>query len=130
MFKKSIKVVGGVATTAWIWVNLTAAAVAIGTTGIGTTGIGTGVTAVSPSTLAGDVSNVSLGISAIAGVVALGAITWVGIGRMWDHTPQGRADNKERLIDIFKGFGIVGLATLLVGFAAYLIQQATGGAAG
>jgi len=122
MFRKTIKTAGALILSAFVWGNLALMAMADDTPNIGQ-----GINTIDPATAAGNIKNVFLSISGLAGVVGLGALVWAGFRMMTAHTDRGRAETKEHLVDIFKGLGLVGGASLLIGLACFVIQKAYGG---
>lgn len=85
--------------------------------------ITTGLDNVDAPTFAGKVMKIAIGVGALDGVAAAGMLILLGM-KLKGVGQKGREETLDHLKWVFIGLGVVGLASIIIGFAAYLIKSA------
>lgn len=85
--------------------------------------VGTGITQVDKAVLADKVLKVGTAFAGIAGAVAVLALIFTGLKLMGTTNEARRAEAKQQFIWILGGLALIGLASVVVGFVAWVIKQ-------
>lgn len=82
-----------------------------------------GLDQVDANDLANKFIMIAVGGGALSGAVAAGVLIYLGF-KLKTGNERSRSDTKEHIMYVFIGMGVVGLAVMFIGFAAFLIKGA------